>query len=294
MILVGTSGWQYRDWRRRFYPEGLAQREWLGYFSERFPVVEINNTFYMLPKDETFVRWREESARDFLFVVKASRFITHIRRLRDCRDPLKLFWSRCRRLGKKLGPVLFQLPPNFPADLERLDGFLGLLPPSMRAALEFRHPSWDTDETRELLDRAGCALVLADRPGWRVPDVMTGGWAYVRFHQEEARPLRRPDRRLGGARDVRVLQQRSGRRGGARRRHPHGPPSGSEGYRGRPPDLGADPNPLTGPIRRGRRGHVRQIHPERRPPAGAILDPRPPPVQLGEPRHQRQPDTGAR
>jgi uncharacterized protein YecE (DUF72 family) len=183
MILVGTSGWQYRDWRRRFYPEGLAQRGWLGYFSERFPVVEVNNTFYMLPKDETFVRWRQESAAGFLFVVKASRYITHIRRLRDGREPLKLFWSRCRRLGKKLGPVLFQLPPNFPADLERLEGFVALLPPTMRAAFEFRHPSWGTDEARALLDRAGCALVLPDRPGWRVTDVVTGGWAYVRFHQ---------------------------------------------------------------------------------------------------------------
>jgi uncharacterized protein YecE (DUF72 family) len=183
MILVGTSGWQYRDWRQRFYPEGLAQQRWLGYFSERFPVVEVNNTFYMLPKDETFVRWRLESAEGFLFVVKASRYITHIRRLRDSREPLKLFWSRCRNLGKKLGPVLFQLPPNFPADLDRLAGFVALLPPTMRAAFEFRHPSWDTDEARELLDRAGCALVLPDRPGWRVPDVVTGDWAYVRFHQ---------------------------------------------------------------------------------------------------------------
>jgi uncharacterized protein YecE (DUF72 family) len=183
MILVGTSGWQYRDWRRRFYPDGLAQREWLRYFSERFPVVEINNTFYMLPKEETFVRWRQESANDFLFVVKASRYITHIRRLRDCREPLKLLWSRCRRLGRKLGPVLFQLPPNFPADLPRLEAFLRLLPASMQAAFEFRHPSWEEPPARDLLDRAGCALVLPDRPGWRVPDVVTGSWAYVRFHQ---------------------------------------------------------------------------------------------------------------
>jgi uncharacterized protein YecE (DUF72 family) len=183
MILVGTSGWQYRDWRGRFYPEGLPQRRWLPYFSERFPIVEVNNTFYMLPKEETFVRWREESADGFLFVVKASRFITHIRRLRDCREPVKLFWGRCRRLGAKLGPVLFQLPPTFQADLPRLEEFIGLLPRTMRAAFEFRHPSWDTEDTRGVLDRKGCALVLADRPGWQVPDVVTGGWAYVRFHQ---------------------------------------------------------------------------------------------------------------
>jgi uncharacterized protein YecE (DUF72 family) len=183
MILVGTSGWQYRDWRRRFYPEGLPQREWLEFFSERFPVVEINNTFYMLPKAETFARWRLESADGFLFVVKASRYITHIRRLRDCREPLKLLWSRCRRLGAKLGPVLFQLPPNFPADIPRLEQFIALLPGGMRAAFEFRHPTWEIEETRQLLDAKGCALVLPDRPGWRVPDVVTGGWAYLRFHQ---------------------------------------------------------------------------------------------------------------
>lgn len=183
MILVGTSGWQYRDWRGRFYPTELPQRRWLAHFSERFPVVEINNTFYMLPKEETFVRWRQESADGFLFVVKASRYITHIRRLRDCREPLKLFWSRCRRLGAKLGPVLFQLPPTFRADLPLLERFIGLLPSAMRAAFEFRHPTWDSNETRDLLEGTGCALVLPDRPGWRVPDVVTGGWGYVRFHQ---------------------------------------------------------------------------------------------------------------
>jgi uncharacterized protein YecE (DUF72 family) len=183
MILVGTSGWQYRDWRRRFYPDGVAQRDWLAYFSERFPVVEVNNTFYMLPKEETFVRWREGSAEGFVFVVKANRYITHIRRLRDCREPVGRMWSRCRRLGRKLGPVLFQLPPNLQADLALLEGFLRILPASMRAAFEFRHPSWDSDRAHRLLDGAGCALVLADRPGARVPEVVTGGWSYLRFHQ---------------------------------------------------------------------------------------------------------------
>jgi uncharacterized protein YecE (DUF72 family) len=187
-IYVGTSGWQYADWRGRLYPAGLPQRRWLEHFSARFPCVEINNTFYMLPKEETFVRWREESAKDFVFVVKASRFITHIRRLQDAREPVRRFWSHARRLGSKLGPVLFQLPPNLKADPGRLDRFLRLLPRSMRAAFEFRHPSWDTDEVHGLLDRAGCALVLADRPGARVPDVVTGGWTYLRFHQG------RPDR----------------------------------------------------------------------------------------------------
>lgn len=183
MIHIGTSGWQYRDWRERFYPRGLPQREWLRFFSERFPVVEVNNTFYMLPKEETFVRWRQQSAEGFTFVIKASRFITHIRRLGDARDAVRLMWSRCRRLGRKVGPVLFQLPPNLQADLERLESFIRVMPPTMRAAFEFRHPSWDTDETHAILDRHGCALVLPDRPGSRVPDVVTGGWSYLRFHQ---------------------------------------------------------------------------------------------------------------
>jgi uncharacterized protein YecE (DUF72 family) len=182
-IYVGTSGWQYADWRERFYPKGVPQREWLAYFSERFPTVEINNTFYMLPKEETFVRWRDSSSPDFLFAVKASRYITHIRRLRDARDAVRLFWSRARRLGKKLGPVLFQLPPNLRAEPERLRAFLKVLPRSMRAAFEFRHPSWETEEVRAILDGAGCALVLADRPGARVPLIVTGGWSYLRFHQ---------------------------------------------------------------------------------------------------------------
>jgi uncharacterized protein YecE (DUF72 family) len=183
VIVVGTSGWQYRDWRSRFYPEGLPQRDWLPYFAERFPAVEINNTFYMLPKEDVFVRWRESVPKGFTFVVKANRYITHLRRLREPREPVRLFWSRARRLGRTLGPVLFQLPPNFKADLERLEELLRVLPKPMRAAFEFRHPTWETDEVHVMLDRAGGALVLADRPGARVPDVVTGGWSYVRFHE---------------------------------------------------------------------------------------------------------------
>ncbi|MDQ4006067.1 MAG: DUF72 domain-containing protein [Actinomycetota bacterium] len=182
-VHVGTSGWQYADWKERFYPKGLPQREWLPYFSERFPTVEVNNTFYMLPKPETFSGWRERSAEDFVFVVKASRYLTHIRRLRDCKVPLSRFWAGARRLGRKLGPVLFQLPPNFPADLDRLESFLHLLPSTMRPAFEFRHPSWDHPDVHRALDRAGVALVLPDRPGTRPSEVVTGGWTYVRFHE---------------------------------------------------------------------------------------------------------------
>lgn len=190
MIRVGTSGWQYRDWRGRFYPEKLAQREWLAYFSARFPTVEVNNSFYRLPKEEIFERWGRESAPGFVVTVKASRYITHIRRLREAQDSVELFWSRARRVGPKLGPVLFQLPPRFGVDLPLLEGFLGTLPADMRAAFEFRDASWERDDVHAALDRAGAAWVIPDRPRWRVPTVVTGGWSYLRFHQGGQGPFR--------------------------------------------------------------------------------------------------------
>jgi uncharacterized protein YecE (DUF72 family) len=182
MIYVGTSGWQYDWWKESFY-DGAPKRAWLGIYASRFPVVEVNNSFYQLPKETTFDHWREASPHRFLFVVKASRYITHIRRLRDCREPVDLFWSRARRLQDKLGPVLFQLPPNFRADPGVLRDFLTTLPGDLRAAFEFRHDSWNRLDVEEILDRAGAAWVLADRPGWRVPLVVTGGWSYLRFHE---------------------------------------------------------------------------------------------------------------
>jgi uncharacterized protein YecE (DUF72 family) len=183
MILVGTSGWQYRDWRGAFYPEGLPQRRWLAHFAQRFPTVEVNNSFYMLPKPETFERWRAETPGGFVITVKASRYVTHIRRLREAGDAVERFHDHARRLGDKLGPVLYQLPPRFPADPALLSDFLQTLPDGVRAAFEFRDRSWEVDEVYSLLDRAGAAFVLPDRPGARVPDVVTGGWSYVRFHE---------------------------------------------------------------------------------------------------------------
>jgi uncharacterized protein YecE (DUF72 family) len=182
MIYVGTSGWQYDSWRNRFY-KGVPKRAWLEHYSERFSTVELNNSFYQLPKEESFRKWKEESAEDFIMVVKTSRFITHIRRMRDCRDPVKLFWSRATKLGKKLGPVLFQFPPRFNVDPDRLQQFMKVLPRNMVPAFEFRDRSWETDEVYDILDRAGAAFVLADTPGVKVPDVVTGGWSYVRFHK---------------------------------------------------------------------------------------------------------------
>jgi uncharacterized protein YecE (DUF72 family) len=180
---VGTSGWQYRSWRGPFYPDGLPQRLWLAHYATVFPTVEINNTFYMLPPESTFDRWREQAPPGFRFVVKASRYITHIRRMRGAKEAVERFWSRAARLAESLGPVLFQFPPNLQADPDLLTEFLQLLPGGMRAAFEFRHESWWREDVYGLLDRAGAAWVLADRPGWRVAEVVTGGWTYVRFHQ---------------------------------------------------------------------------------------------------------------
>jgi uncharacterized protein YecE (DUF72 family) len=180
--LVGTSGWQYRHWKDTFY-EGVPRRAWLGHYATRFPVVEVNNTFYALPKETTFDKWKAETPEGFLFVLKASRYLTHIGRLQEPKGPVDLFWQRAVRLRSKLGPVLFQFPPNFPADVPLLEDFLAVLPAGMRSAFEFRESSWWQDEVFDAIDRAGAAWVMADRPGWRVPLVVTGGWSYVRFHQ---------------------------------------------------------------------------------------------------------------
>ena len=182
-IWVGTSGWMYRDWRDLVYPEGLPKRMWLHHLSRRFPTIEINASFYRLPTAETFDRWRLEVPPGFLFAVKMSRYLTHLRRFRDPTEPLARFWGRARHLGDRLGPVLFQQPPTFARDLGLLRELLDGLPDEMRAAFEFRHPSWHDDEVLAALDDAGAALVLADNPGARVPMSVTGGWSYVRFHR---------------------------------------------------------------------------------------------------------------
>lgn len=187
IVHVGTSGWQYADWKGRFYPRELPQSGWLRFFSERFETVEVNNTFYRLPEGDTFASWRKGSAEGFVITVKASRYITHIRRLQDPEEAVSRLWSRARRLGRKLGPVLFQLPPTFRADLPRLEHLVEILPRGMRAAFEFRHRSWDHPDVRRTLDRAGCALVLPDSPGARVAPLVTGGWSYVRFHRGTAK-----------------------------------------------------------------------------------------------------------
>jgi uncharacterized protein YecE (DUF72 family) len=195
-VYVGTSGWQYDDWRGRFYPRDLPQRVWLEFFADRFAVVESNNAFYRLPKPETFAGWAARTPSDFIFTVKVSRYLTHIRRLRDPAEPVERFITHASHLGDKLAVALLQLPPNLRAAPEALDETLREFEGRVRVAVELRHQSWFTDETRAILEAHGAALCLADgtlRPGphrsrpvsplWR-----TAPWGYVRFHQGAGSP----------------------------------------------------------------------------------------------------------
>ena len=183
MDSVGTSGWQYRHWRGRFYPQALPNASWLEHYAERFGTVEVNASFYRLPERATVQRWAATVPPAFVFVFKASRFLTHVRRLRDPDEPLRRMYEVIDGAGGKLGPVLFQLPPTLRRDDGLLGAFLEQLPREPRSAFEFRHASWFVDQVFEALDASGAALVHADRPGVRVEVPTIGGWSYLRFHQ---------------------------------------------------------------------------------------------------------------
>jgi uncharacterized protein YecE (DUF72 family) len=157
------------------------------FFSTHFRTVELNNSFYRLPERASFERWRDQTPTGFVVAVKASRFITHLKRLKDPDEPVSLLWERATGLGERLGPVLFQLPPRFPVEVDRLRRLLTVLPGGMRPSFEFRDPSWYTREVFSLLDDAGAAIVWPDRPGWRRDLPVTGGWLYARFHQGTTR-----------------------------------------------------------------------------------------------------------
>ncbi|HZB97186.1 MAG TPA: DUF72 domain-containing protein, partial [Candidatus Sulfotelmatobacter sp.] len=141
-VYVGTSGWQYSSWRETFYPKGLPQSRWLDHYARNFQCVEVNNTFYRLPEAGTFESWRHNSPDDFIFALKVSRYLTHIKRLKDPHEPVTMFLDRAQRLGDKCGPLLVQLPPNFHVDTGRLDACLSEFPRSLRIAVELRHESW--------------------------------------------------------------------------------------------------------------------------------------------------------
>ncbi len=188
-LLVGTSGWQYADWRDLLYPPGLPQNRWLSRYAEHFDTVENNNAFYRLPSYEIFTRWRELTPPGFVMAVKASRYLTHVKRLREPEEPVARLMGAAEGLGDRLGPVLLQLPPNLQVEPERLDACLRSFPPGVRVAVEPRHPTWWITEIRDLLTERGAALCWADRLGRPVtPLWRTAPWGYVRLHEGTANP----------------------------------------------------------------------------------------------------------
>jgi uncharacterized protein YecE (DUF72 family) len=184
---VGTSGYSYKEWKGHFYPDGIAQNDMLAYYAGRLPCVEINNTFYRMPQVSVLETWRDAVPDDFRFVIKASQRITHRKRLKDAEEPTGYLLERVTSLEEKLGALLFQMPPHMRKDLERLERFLALIPRDVRAAFEFRHPSWFEDDVFECLTLAGAALCVADGAKEGMPSAIdlpaTGPWGYYRLRQ---------------------------------------------------------------------------------------------------------------
>ena len=180
---VGTSGYSYKEWLGRFYPEKLPASEMLRFYASHFTTVEINNTFYRMPAESMLMQWVEQVPQRFTFTLKAPRRITHDSRLRDCESNLTEFVRRANVLGDKLGVLLFQLPPFLRKDVPRLQAFLALLPPGTRMAFEFRHPSWHDDEVYEALHERGAILCVTDNDEGDTPFVVTADWGYVRLRR---------------------------------------------------------------------------------------------------------------
>jgi uncharacterized protein YecE (DUF72 family) len=181
-IHIGTSGWHYDHWVGPFYPPDLATGDFLAYYAQHFCTVEINSSFYGLPEVESLQRWREATPPGFLFAVKASQYITHMKKLRDPQEPVLNLLERIEPLGQKLGPILFQLPPNWHLNVERLNLFLQAMPQGYRYAFEFRDPSWLEPRTYEVLRQYGAAFCIYDLAGQLAPKEITADWIYVRLH----------------------------------------------------------------------------------------------------------------
>lgn len=189
MMRIGTSGWQYRDWRGRFYPHEVPHRLWLEHYATAFDTVEVNNAFYRLPERTTFEGWRDRTPEDFEFAVKASRYLTHVKRLREPREPVERLLDRAAGLGGKLGPILVQLPPTLRADPAALDATLAAFPRDVRVAVEPRHDSWWNAEVRDVLRAHNAALCWSDRKGRpQSPLWCTADWGYLRLHEGRAEP----------------------------------------------------------------------------------------------------------
>ena len=179
---IGTSGWQYRHWKGTFYPENLRARDWLAHYARVFDCVEVNSSFYRLPARETITAWCDEVPKGFVFGVKAPRKITHFKKLKNCEAELDELFDRLGAFGRRLGPVLFQLPPRWRCNLNRLEDFVDRLPEGHRLAMEFRDPSWHDDDVYALLATRSIAFCIFDIGGFTAPLVDEGDLVYVRLH----------------------------------------------------------------------------------------------------------------
>lgn len=186
-IHIGCSGWVYKHWRGLFYPEGLPQKRWFEHYADEFDTVEINNSFYRLPSGDTFEKWRKQAPPGFCYAVKANRYLTQAKKLKECEEPLERMMTAVRCLGDRLGPMLYQLPPSMKINLERLETFLRIIPKDVTNVFEFRNKDWYVPETYALLDRYGASFCVHDMPGSASERVAVGPIAYVRFHGGEGK-----------------------------------------------------------------------------------------------------------
>ena len=184
-VLAGTSGFSYKEWKGSFYPEDLPAEEMLSYYASRLPAVEINNTFYRMPKPALLESWAAQVSPEFRFILKASQRITHRKRLKEAGDEVAYFFQTASTLGDRLGPTLIQLPPNLKKDLPRLESFLGVLPSGASAAFEFRHASWFEDDVFAALKAKGAALCIAEDEDLATPLVATAPWGYLRLRRQD-------------------------------------------------------------------------------------------------------------
>jgi len=181
---AGTSGFAFKEWKGSFYPTDLHDDGMLGYYASKFPTVEINNTFYRLPKEHVLEDWASRVPEPFSFSIKASQRITHHARLKpECASAVEFLLKNTTSLGNRLGPILFQLPPNLKKDVERLRAFLATLPPDRRYTIEFRHETWFDDEVFDLLRERDIPLCIIDQPEFASPHVATASWGYLRLHR---------------------------------------------------------------------------------------------------------------
>ncbi len=187
VIRIGASGWHYNHWRGPFYPEKMPASGFLGFYLQHFDTVELNNSFYKLPTESALESWKDAVPKGFLFAVKASRYITHMKRLNNAQASFEKFFDRVVLLEKTLGPILFQLPPNWHSDPERLEGFLACLPRRLRYAFELRDPSWFNPEVEAVLRKHHAAFCIFDFDGRLSPKTLTADYVYVRLHGPEGR-----------------------------------------------------------------------------------------------------------